>query len=402
MLGDGLATLAIPLLVLRLTSNPVLAVLASVPRSAGYLIAGIPAGVLADRLDPWRVLAGADVFRALAFLALFVLTAAHRCPVWAVLTLACSAGAATAVFETSLSIAVRDVFSGQRLMTANSLLEAANQGGQVAGPAVAGLLAAAGWLPAALLADALSFLVSLGSLTLPRRTHHVPGRPARPGVSWRALGRELADGVRYLAATRLLLGLLIFMLVLNLCLGADKLIVFLAKDTLRLPGWQAGLVIAAGGAGGVLGAAATSWLRRWLEPVRAVLICAGLSGAALLLLSTATSMPVLLAGNMLYTWAIIAASVVMRVLRQVLVPRDLLGRVTAAWRLGSQIVTPAGAILAGAATALAGGNPRPAFAVAGGLTIVTVLAAWAAGVRPPARAAAARPAAATARPGGVG
>ena len=54
-------------------------------------------------------------------------------------------------------------------------------------------------------------------------------------------------------------------------------------------------------------------------------------------------MPVALAGNLLYTWAIIVASVTMRSMRQVLVPRDLLGRVTASWRLGGQGVTLVGA-----------------------------------------------------------
>jgi MFS family permease len=50
MLGDGLALLAVPLLVLHVSRSPVLAVLASLPGSAGYLVAGLPAGVLADRL----------------------------------------------------------------------------------------------------------------------------------------------------------------------------------------------------------------------------------------------------------------------------------------------------------------------------------------------------------------
>jgi cyanate permease len=61
MLGDGLALLAIPLLVLRVTSSPEAAVLASLPGSVGYLAAGIPAGVVVDRLDPWLVLAGGTI-----------------------------------------------------------------------------------------------------------------------------------------------------------------------------------------------------------------------------------------------------------------------------------------------------------------------------------------------------
>jgi MFS family permease len=438
MLGDGLAALAVPLLVLQLTGNPVLAALASAPRSIGYLAAGIPAGLLADRIDPCRVLIGADVFRAAAFLGLFAVTGLHRGAVAIVLVLACSAGAATVFFETSLAIAVRDVFTGPRLMAANAWLEAANQVGQVLGPGAAGLLAAIGLLRLAMLIDAFTFGVSWCSLVIflrragrgmflgpagrgmflgpagrgmflgPAGRGMFLGRagrgmflgPAgrgspgatRPAISWAALRRELADGIRYLAATRVLFALLIFVLVLNLCLGADKLIIFLAKDTLRLPVWQVGLVISAGGAGGILGAAGASWWssgavgsrwwRRRREPVSVVTICAAVSGIALILIATAGSMPVMLAGNLLYSWAIVAASVTMRVLRQVLVPRELLGRVTAAWRLGGQVVTPLGAILAGTATGLLGGNSRPVFAVAGALTIVTVLAAWVAGVRP--------------------
>ena len=52
MIGDGLAILAIPLLVMQLTRSPVAAVLASLPGSVGYLAAGLPAGVLADRPTP--------------------------------------------------------------------------------------------------------------------------------------------------------------------------------------------------------------------------------------------------------------------------------------------------------------------------------------------------------------
>jgi hypothetical protein len=112
-----------------------------------------------------------------------------------------------------------------------------------------------------------------------------------------------------------------------------------------------------------------------------VALGAGSSGLALLLIAAATSMPVVLAGNLLYTFAIIVASVTMRSLRQVLVPRDLLGRVTASWRLGGQGVTLIGAILAGAMAGLLGGDPRPVFAAAGSLTLVTVAVSWFAGLR---------------------
>jgi MFS family permease len=381
MLGDGLAILAVPLLILQLTRSPVAAVLASLPGSVGYLAAGLPAGVLVDRLEPWRVLIAGDVIRAAIFLALFLLTGSRSVPAWLILSLAFAAGAVTVFSDTALTIAVRDVFAGSRLVTANSWLESANQLGQIIGPSAAGLLAATGLLHVSMLIDALTFLVALASLFSVRGTYQGAPRVSRPPADWRVLCRELADGIRYLAATRVLFTLLVFMLVLNLCLGADKLIIFFARNTLHLPPAQVGLVVTAGGIGGLLGAAGTGLLCRWLGPLPAVTFGAVCSGLALLLISVATSMPVALTGNMLCTLAIIVASVTMRSMRQVLVPRDLLGRVTASWRLGGQGVTLVGAILAGAMAGLLGGDPRPVFVAAGSLTLLTVAVAWFAGLR---------------------
>ncbi len=192
MLGDGLALLAIPLLVLRVTSSPEAAVLASLPGSVGYLAAGIPAGVVVDRLDPWLVLGGGDVLRALIFLALFLLTADRAVPVWLVLSLAFAAGAVTVFADTAMAIAVRDVFTGPGLVPANSWLESASQVGQIAGPSAAGLLAAAGLLPVSMLIDAATFMVSLATLAAVRRAY----RKARPQASRRPGGRWAASWPR--------------------------------------------------------------------------------------------------------------------------------------------------------------------------------------------------------------
>jgi MFS family permease len=381
MLGDGLALLAVPLLVLQQSRSPLLAVLASLPGSAGYLAAGLPAGVVVDRLSAWHVLIAGDIVRALIFAAIFVLTGAGGAAPPAILALAFAAGVVTVFADTAMAIAVRDVFAGPRLISANSWLESASQAGQIIGPSAAGLLAAAGLLHVSMLIDAASFLVSLGTLAFVRRPRPADQLAGREPASLAALRRELAAGLKYLGATRLLLTLLCFMLVLNLCLGADKLIIFLARTAMHLPASQVGLIVAAGGVGGLLGAAGTGLLVRRTGALPAVVVSAAASGAALLVIGTAGSMPVLLAGNLLYTCAIIAASVTMRALRQVLVPREFLGRVTASWRLGGQSVTLAGGVLAGVAASLLDGNPRPVFAVAGSLTLLTVAVAWLTAIR---------------------
>jgi len=380
MAGDGLAILAIPLLVLQVSRSPLLAVLASLPGSAGYLTAGLPAGVVADRIDPWRALVTADIIRALIFVTLFACTGSGRTQPWLILSLAFAAGVVTVFADTALAIAVRDVFTGPRLISANSWLESANQGGLIIGPSAAGLLAAAGLLHVSMLIDALTFVVSLGTLAV-RRPYRNNERPAGQPASAAALRRELSEGLKYLGATRLLLTLLCFMLVLNLCLGADKLVIFLARNTLHWPATAVGLAVTAGGVGGLLGAAGTNLLITRTGPVPAVVLSSSASGVALILIATATSLPALVTGNLVYTAAIIAASVTMRALRQVLVPRELLGRVTASWRLGGQAVTVAGALVAGAMASLCDGDPRPVIAGAGLMTLLTVVIAWLTGIR---------------------
>src|SRR6267154_1531859 len=74
------------------------------PGSVGYLAAGLPAGVLADRANPWLVLIAGDVIRALIFLTLFVLTGSRAIAPALILSLAFAAGAVTVFSDTALAI----------------------------------------------------------------------------------------------------------------------------------------------------------------------------------------------------------------------------------------------------------------------------------------------------------
>ena len=249
VLGDGLAVLAIPLLVLDLTRNPLVSALSAASVTVGYLLVGLPAGVLVDRLDPWRVLMAMDAVRAALFAALYALSAAGLLTIWLVLAVALAAGACSVFFESALTVVVKDLFAGPGLMTANSVIELASQLSLIAGPAIVGLLAVAGGISLALLADAATFAVSLASLvtvtrrgSLPRRT-----RRARPAVRpWPAFAAEVREGVRYLLSARTLLVLTAVQMVVNLCLSVEKLIIFDARVTLGLSPPLVGAVVAGG------------------------------------------------------------------------------------------------------------------------------------------------------------
>src|SRR5687767_12938548 len=82
-LGDGIALAAGPLLVASQTSDPVLVALAGLLQRLPWLLFGLYAGVLADRLDRRLVVMAVDLARAavLVVLTVALLTGAVNVPV---------------------------------------------------------------------------------------------------------------------------------------------------------------------------------------------------------------------------------------------------------------------------------------------------------------------------------
>jgi MFS family permease len=377
LLGEGLSILAVPLLVLQITRSPIASALAAAPRTIGYLVAGLPAGPIIDRLNPWTVLITTDIVRAAVFLTLYLLTITTTVPAWVIIMLAALAGAAAVFFDTALAVTVQDVFTGPRLIRANSLLETATQASLVLGPALVGALAVTAGIEVGLLVTSFTFLVSLMTLfTVSGRQRSRTGRPSATRTSWRKVGHEFTEGLAYLRATRIILALTIVQAVINLCLAVEKLVIFFATQTLAAAAFWSGIVVAAGGAGGVLGAITAPPVTARLGQMRVVVLSVALIGVTLAAMGPATSVWWLAAANLVLVWATVLPSVVIRTMRQQIVPRALLGRVTSTARVIFLAVTPIGAVLASAVTDLAHDSPRPAFVGAGAIILLTVAIAW--------------------------
>jgi hypothetical protein len=255
-----------------------------------------------------------------------------------------------------------------------------------------GLLAAAGGLNLGLLADALTFAVSLASLITVSRNR--PGSPrsrrpgslqyrrARPaGRPWPEFAASLREGLRYLLTARTLLILTAVQTVVNLCLSVEKLIIYDARETLGLSPPLVGVVVAAGGVGGLGGALGAAPLARWVGEMRLVLLAIATAGGSVATMCLASSAATLAAANLGYGAALVVASLVNRTQRQRLVPRELLGRVTSTVRVLFLAVDPLGVVAAGAATAALGGDPRPVFLVAGVTVMGAAAGGWAGGLR---------------------
>jgi MFS family permease len=383
LFGDGLAILAIPLLVLQVTGSPLAAALASSPRTIGYLLVGLPSGPVVDRVNPWFILTAMDAFRGAVFVALYVMTVTGERSVWPILALAFVSGGAGVFFDSALTIAVRDIFDGGALVQANSFLEMASQSSVVLGPAIVGVLASSLGVNLTLLIDAATFGVSLATLFTVSRRRSEAAVAAPPATgSWRELWSEFRGGFSYVLGTRVILALTVVQMMINLCLSVEKLIVYFARDTLGLAAGMVAVAVAAGGVGGVAGAVTARRFVTRAGPVRLVALSVLLIGASLALASAAIDVWWLAAANLTLAWATIVASIVIRTLRQQIVPRHLLGRVTSTVRTVYLAVTPIGAALAGVLTSGLGGNPRPVFLGAGILILITTVIAWPTALRP--------------------
>jgi MFS family permease len=124
------------------------------------------AGVIADRMNRRLLMLGADVLRcfAQAGLAFWLLTG--RPPLWGFLALEFTVGIGTAFFTPAMTGLIPQVTAPDTLHQANALNGAAQWGGTLIGPAIAGVLVAtvgSGW---AVAVDAMTYAVSAACLAV--------------------------------------------------------------------------------------------------------------------------------------------------------------------------------------------------------------------------------------------
>ena len=179
-LGDGVTTVALAFAVLQLTDRPAALGIVIAARQASAAAITVAAGVWADRLPRHLVLvAAASVQGAVQAVAGTLVVTGHA-TVWMLVVLTLVFGLADGfVIPTSQGL-IPAVVSTVRLQQANALLGLSRSILGVLGPALGGVLVAAGSPGGALIVDAASFGVAallLLGVSLPRRADHVEPSP---------------------------------------------------------------------------------------------------------------------------------------------------------------------------------------------------------------------------------
>lgn len=410
LLGSQVTVLALPLIAITSLGAGTIAVGALYACSfLPYLLVGLQAGAVVDRLDRRSVMIVCDVVSAAALLSVPLLWWAGVRSVGPLVAVAFLTGCCGIFFEVANTARLPSLVRPDRLMVANARMETTRAAALVVGPGLGGLLVRALGAPAAVTVDAVTFLVSGAALlavpaALPRARSApdgpapdgpapggpAPGGPAPPGRAPAPprppLRRDIAEGLRFVRRHDLLRPTVASYAASVLFIGMYQamVILFMVRSA-GLRGAAIGLVLGLGNLGFVAGATLARRLGARIGVGWAIVASLGLIAAGFLVSSAATSwwaVPCLVAGQFVSSLGTPVYNVTFISLRQTVTPPELLGRVTAVCRTLGRGLVPLGALAGAWIAATAGSRTVLVVAGLGGLAaLVPVVFSAVPGVR---------------------
>ena len=371
LLGNGIASVALPLIVLQTTGSPLgmsaLATATAVPS----VVVGLLSGVIIDRINRRTASVISDVISAVAIAALPLVDLLWGLDlVWFILL------GILGAFGDVPGMTAREVLApmvarhtGLDLRRVVGVRQTLTSIALVIGPAAAGvLLAAVDAMTVLWITAATSALAAVLTRMLPRRLGEVDSSR----VTRQPVMRELVDGLLVVGRSRFLLGTTILVLGLAVALGGlQGLVMPVYFDLIARPELL-GLVLTALAAGMLVGAMVYSAVGARLPS------CAWLSAGfvvtsvGFVLMASLLSPAVVFAGAAALGIGNAVVGAVTSVLQVQHTPAALLGRVLSVKTALLTVAAPAGIALAGVLAEL--GSPLLAGASVTGVWIVVLLA----------------------------
>jgi MFS family permease len=197
VIGDRITPVALAFAVLDLgTATDLGIVLAA--GGIPFALFSIIGGVVADRVGRRQVMLASDVARAIVQVLTATLLLTGEAQIWMLVVLSAIYGVSSAVFSPALTGLIPQTVGAGRLQEANALLALTRSLGNVAGPAIAGVIVAASGYGEAIAVDAATFVFS--ALCLARL--HPRALAAAPGAGEERFFAQLRDGWREVRARR--------------------------------------------------------------------------------------------------------------------------------------------------------------------------------------------------------
>ncbi|WP_449385111.1 MFS transporter [Cellulomonas soli] len=338
-LADGVGMVAVPLLAMRISDDPLVVSTIGALGLLPWLLLGAFSGAVVDRSDRRRAMGGGALARGLLLATLAVAATVGHVPLWVLFATVFAVACVETVADGAAQAMVPSVVGADRLDAANSRYQAGEliTQGLVALPLGTALFAWATSAPFVVGAAAYVTAAVL-AFTLPRSAARaaVPVQHAAPENVWRAT----AGGLRYTFAPGPLRRLVLVTTALAATMQfAQGSLVFYLVRGVGLPEAALGLVTAGMAVGGVLGATVSPRMVARVGRRAAMLGAAAVAGVCFALLGALPGVlggvagivvaAVLVAGaaGSAAAWNVQSATV-----RQRIVPGYLLGRVQGAGR----------------------------------------------------------------------
>jgi MFS family permease len=373
LFGDQVSLIALPLAaVLVLDAGPADMGLLTAAAYAPHLLLSLPAGVWLDRVARrLRVMIAADIARALLFASIPLAYALDVLTLAQLYAVAFLAGCLAVFFDISFSTVYVAITTRDRYVEANSLLHGSRSFSFVAGPSTGGLLVQAFSAPFALLADAVSFVVS--ALFLCRIGAEEPALEE----DTESVRNRVRAGIEFIAHSWFFRPTLASVATLNFFNFAfQALFVLFVTRELGVGAGTLGLVLGAGAVGGIVGAVVASRVGRVLGLGRAFLLGMVLFPAPLLLVPLADGpktlvLAMLFSAEFLSGLGVMILDINVGALMLAFTPHRLLSRATGTFRFVNYGVRPLGALVGGALGSAIG--LRPTLFIATGCALAGVL-----------------------------
>ncbi|MFI6156827.1 MFS transporter [Kitasatospora sp. NPDC051170] len=348
-LGDQVTAVALPLVaVVTLHASAIEVGLITAASYVAWLVLGLPAGVLVQRLPLRATQVTMDLIRAAAVASVPLAAAFDVLTLPQLVVVALVVGFASVLFDVGNMTFLPSIVPKEQLTARNSLMSGSVAATETAGPSLGGVLVQLVGGAASMLLDAVSFVASaalLSSLPPGERQKRTEDRPG--------MRDQVREGWRFVTGHPVIRPCLADATAVNFVCGGLMALtpVFLVR-TLDAPAAAVGALMATGGLGSVVGAALTPRVVARYGSARALCGAAVVATVFLLLLPQAGSgwaTLVFALGNAGFSGGVVVTAIVTRTHRMAHTPQELLSRVVATVRFVSWGAIPVGAVAAGAA-----------------------------------------------------
>jgi len=346
-LGNQLTVVAVPFEVFRLTHSSLDVGLVSLTQLLPLIGGSMLGGSIADAVDRRKLLLITQCSLAACSAGLAINVMQKHPAVWPLFAISALAAGIASIDQPTRSALFITLVKRDDYASATALWQLLFQVGVVVGPAVAGLLIGHFGVSTLFWVDVATFTISLGSV--------VKMGPMAPSDGGTRFGlRSMAEGIRFLKGRQELQGT--FVADLDAMIFGMPRALFPAIGLVILHGGPTtvGLLYAAPGAGALIGALLTGWVRRVTRQGLAVLIAIAIWGASITAFGFARSLWLVLPLLAIAGAADVISAVFRGTILQRLTPDALRGRLSA---VHTAVVTGGpriGDAEAGAVAALAG------------------------------------------------